>query len=875
MQQQTKIRRNLCYRPLLACALLALFLIGNAQGQTTQFTYQGKLNDNGNPASGQYDFQFKLFDTATVGTGTQQGSTIDVPNVSVTAGIFTVQLDFGAAVFPGAQRFLEISVRPAGGGGFTMLAPRQAVTATPYALRSITAGAADTAMNATQLAGLTASGFIQNTTTPQAATDFNIEGTGTANIFNAATQYSIGGNRVLSVSGGVPPNSNIFAGVGAGNANMTGFQNSFFGSNAGLSNTTASGNAFFGSEAGRTTTTGGGNAFFGFSSGTNNLTGVGNSFVGSLAGFNNTTGSENSFFGRSTGVFNTLGSANSFFGTDSGYFNTSGIQNAFFGSAAGFRNTTASQNSFFGSNAGNANTTGENNVFSGYFAGTNNQTGSNNTIMGAFANVGADNLSYATAIGAGAVVNTSNTVVLGRGADTVQIPGTLSATGTLVASIINATTQFNLSGNRVLFVSGDQQSPNSNIFAGVGAGANNTTPGVSNSFFGRDTGNSNTIGSFNSFFGDSAGFRNTSTFNSFFGAFSGTANTTGNSNSFFGFDAGRQNLNGNTNSFFGRGAGYNNGTGSSNSFVGSFAGVANRTGSLNSFLGYSAGKNNDAGNGNTFIGEFSGFDATNTTGHNNTLLGKDTSLPPGVSNATAIGFSARVTQSNSLVLGNGVNVGIGTTSPKARLHIAVNGGNIVIGDGGCGPGSVGINFEADLLNCNNYVMRGGDGNTYINRFTGRNIIFREGNGPNQVEIRPGGFVGIAALDTAGSTSLCRNGVAAIATCSSSLRYKTEIKPFYRGLDLINRLRPITFSWKQDGKRDVGFGAEEVAAVEPLLITHNEKGEIEGVKYDRITVALVNAVREQQAQIAKQKQQIDGLKRLVCIDHPKASICNSN
>jgi hypothetical protein len=38
------------------------------------------------------------------------------------------------------------------------------------------------------------------------------------------------------------------------------------------------------------------------------------------------------------------------------------------------------------------------------------------------------------------------------------------------------------------------------------------------------------------------------------------------------------------------------------------------------------------------------------------------------------------------------------------------------------------------------------------------------------------------------------------------------------------------------------------SVEPLLVTHNNKGEIEGVKYDRITVALINGMKEQQEQI---------------------------
>lgn len=52
--------------------------------------------------------------------------------------------------------------------------------------------------------------------------------------------------------------------------------------------------------------------------------------------------------------------------------------------------------------------------------------------------------------------------------------------------------------------------------------------------------------------------------------------------------------------------------------------------------------------------------------------------------------------------------------------------------------------------------------------------------------------------------------------------------------------------------DLGLGAEDVAAIEPLLVTYNAKGEVEGVKYDRIGVVLVNAVKEQQAEISSQR-----------------------
>ena len=84
--------------------------------------------------------------------------------------------------------------------------------------------------------------------------------------------------------------------------------------------------------------------------------------------------------------------------------------------------------------------------------------------------------------------------------------------------------------------------------------------------------------------------------------------------------------------------------------------------------------------------------------------------------------------------------------------------------------------------------------------------------------------------------------------------------------LIKRLRPIRFSWKQDGMRDVGFVAEEVAAVEPLLVTYNDKGQIEGVKYDRISAVLINAIKEQQAQIeAMRKENLEMKARLASLE----------
>src|SRR5438477_10440799 len=121
--------------------------------QTTSFIYQGRLTDGGTAANGNYDLQFALWDS--LSGGAQVGSTQSVNTVAVSNGVFTVSLDFGTNAFNGANRFLEISARPTGAGSFTLLMPRQQITATPYAVRSTSAGNADTATNATNAATAT------------------------------------------------------------------------------------------------------------------------------------------------------------------------------------------------------------------------------------------------------------------------------------------------------------------------------------------------------------------------------------------------------------------------------------------------------------------------------------------------------------------------------------------------------------------------------------------------------------------------------------------------------------------------------------------------------------------------------------------------
>jgi hypothetical protein len=154
-------------------------------------------NAGGSPLNGSYDFKFTLFDAPT--GGTQLGPQLCTDNLAVTGGNVSLQLDFGPQ-FTGQQRFVEIQVRQDTGlncsdpTGFTILSPRQAVTAVPYGLYSLNAAAAD----ASQLSGRPAAFY-----------------TNAANL----TSGSIPHARLLgtySSALNLTNSSNIFVGSGAG-----------------------------------------------------------------------------------------------------------------------------------------------------------------------------------------------------------------------------------------------------------------------------------------------------------------------------------------------------------------------------------------------------------------------------------------------------------------------------------------------------------------------------------------------------------------------------------------------------------------------------------------------------------------------------------
>ena len=617
--------------------------------------------------------------------------------------------------------------------------------------------------------------------------------------------------------------------------------------------------------------------------------------------------------------------------------------------------TGSGNNLFVGFNAGSANT-GTSNTFVGASSGQSNVAGSNNTLLGSGTNVGSGGLNFATAVGAGAAVSSNNTVVLGRSTDAVNVPGTLAVTGntsvggnlmvtgtisgsfsvTNVSGVLPAanggtgiggvggtgtflrsngtiwqaatlsttdipslggsyvqngtsaqSANFNITGNGTigggLTVGGALTAasfPAANLTGTIAAsngGTGLTSAGTTGNFL-RSTGSgwasqglsTSDIPNLGTSYIQNGNSVQTGNFNiSGNGMIGGNLTVTGSINGNFIVPAGSANYiqNGistqSSSNFNISGNGTAGGTlsaatvnavnqfslggsrvlsnGNNNLFVGIGAGPS-ATGSNNTIVGENTGNSTTTGTDNVFVGFRAGF--INTTGSMNTVVGTNANLS--VNNltfATAVGANSIATANDTIVIGKTSGTYNGNMRPADSVVI---------------PGTLSVAGDASAAN-----------------------------------LSTSGMVTVSALGSAGSTALCRNASNQISTCSSSARYKYNINNFGSGLDIVRKLRPVSFNWKADGMADMGLVAEEVAAVEPLLVNRNANGQVEGVKYDRVGVILLNAVKEQQTQIeslqkevdarkaseadlkdklSKQQTELDALKKLVCSQNPGAAIC---
>ena len=282
--------------------------------------------------------------------------------------------------------------------------------------------------------------------------------------------------------------------------------------------------------------------------------------------------------------------------------------------------------------------------------------------------------------------------------------------------------------------------------------------------------------------------------------------------------------NGDSNTAVGTVALFLNTTGTFNTAVGTGALLDNGIGNTNTAIGYNALSNNTAGEQNTAIGVSAMRD--NTMGGLNTAVGCFTLRDNnnGILN-TAIGYNALP---NNITGGSNTAIGY-----SAGLNVTGDG-NVCIGAGMSGA----------LAQDNRTWIR----NVYSDVATTR----------------------VAYVDSDGH----------VGTLSSSRRYKEEIRPMDQASEALFTLKPVTFRYKKavDPSQALSFGliAEEVAQVNPALITRDEQGKAQTVRYEMVNAMLLNEflkehrrgeeqdckIQEQETTIAELRSEIRNLAAMV-------------
>lgn len=295
-------------------------------------------------------------------------------------------------------------------------------------------------------------------------------------------------------------------------------------------------------------------------------------------------------------------------------------------------------------------------------------------------------------------------------------------------------------------------------------------------------------------------------------------------------------------------------SGSWSNVDGGFANIASRNSST-----VGGGASNVAGGGWSTV---AGGVSNTASGSWSTVGGGDTNIASGDRSAvaggqlnTASGFVSTIgggggntaSGSRSTIGGGSFNCAGGDRSWAAGTDAKVRPGSDA---GAAGNGCVGVALSGDANGDNGTFVWADDQFVDFVSTGPRQFLVRaqggmaiNSNDPVSNALRVNGTLRVDTLGGAAATTLCRNANNQISACSSSARYKRDIVDLSLGLDTALRLRAVGYRWKNTGAADVGFVAEEVAKIDERLVVRNDAGDIEGVKYDRLTAVLANAVQE--------------------------------
>ena len=256
----------------------------------------------------------------------------------------------------------------------------------------------------------------------------------------------------------------------------------------------------------------------------------------------------------------------------------------------------------------------------------------------------------------------------------------------------------------------------------------------------------------------------------------------------------------------------------------------NTTGSLNTFLGMLTGTSNTTASSNVFIGDGSGF--RTTTGGSNVFVGNNT----GVYNVTGannvvLGYSAgyNATGTGNVFLGN--NAGYNETTSN-KLYIANSGTTtpLIYGD-----------FSTPNLQFN--------ANVGVNRAYYSDVSLAVS--PNSLSYG----IYVDAGSAIAAAKFNGNIIVTTTTYTSDRRYKINILDFKGGLEKIRELQGVSFDWNLEkfpkngfnNRKQIGFIAQDIEKVLPEIVEQDADG-MKSVDYSKITVVLVEAMKEQQNQI---------------------------
>ena len=321
-------------------------------------------------------------------------------------------------------------------------------------------------------------------------------------------------------------------------------------------------------------------------------------------------------------------------------------------------------------------------------------------------------------------------------------------------------------------------------------------------------------------------------------------NTTGNQNTAAGESALSNNTSGSLNTATGSDALRNNISGRRNTAAGESALSGNSSGSKNTATGSGALLNNTIGDDNTAAGDGALF--SNNTGSGNTAAGVSVLLQNTIGfENTANGFYAMFSNTSGRL-----NTAIGDkalfNNTRGSFNTALGlraGGQLTTGNNNIDIGNPGVAGESNTIRIGGNVGVGIQTATFIAAIHG----VTTGNN-NAIPV---------VIDSAGQ----------LGTVSSSLRYKTEVKPIDKASESILALKPVSFRYKvhKDTTPQFGLIAEEVAKANPDLVIYDSDGKPYTVRYDAVNAMLLNEflkehrhVQEQDSIIARQQKQIDAL-----------------